>query len=119
MIEDLSDVVGQFATGSYVVTRRTTTIVNGRRSVSGSPTTVTITGSVQPVDGDKVKALPEGVRLEDTLVLYTPTALQIGGSTTLEPDVVAANGGNYRLLSRLEWAAAGGYYKYLMAKVRE
>lgn len=84
-------------TGRYTVTRHGSGAwVDGRWTHSGTPITLTIDGCVQPVDERQMQMLPEGVRQDVTLRLYTPSRLLTGDQSTEVPaDRIAIDGETY------------------------
>lgn len=89
----LSNVIGRFQTGTYVVTRTATgTTVNGRYT-PGAASTFNVDAVVQPLDPRTVTPLPEGVRSEDVRLVHlygtTPMRTSDGG---LEADYVTIGG---------------------------
>lgn len=92
----------------------------GRRRVTGttfanegvaSPTygpAVDIDACVQPSSPDIVKTLPEGVRIEDTVMVFTACGtLQEGDQTGKASDVLIVDGKSYRLIQLEDWEANG------------
>lgn len=97
----------KFPTGSYEVTRTETGEYTQGRYASGGTSTFPIVADVQDVTGRVLHDMPEGMRAEDTKVLYTITELR-GLYPTLpaasgpdvpgnEPDVILIEGERYRV----------------------
>jgi hypothetical protein len=84
----LSSVIARFAThASLSVTRRAAPAVTDGVATPGATSIVTLTNPcVQPADGANLKTAPEGHRLEDLLVIYTPTRLL---ATAGRPDTIS------------------------------
>jgi hypothetical protein len=72
----LQGVIAFFNTGTYVVTREGEGDYVLGRWESGAQTTFSIQASVQPMSGNELKDLPEGVRTEETRILWTLTQLR-------------------------------------------
>jgi hypothetical protein len=119
LIADLSSAITRLASGLYTITRRTTTIVNGRRQLGNPTTFANVPCSVQPTDGPMVKQVPEGVRLEDTKVVFTAFHMQLAEGTDKEPDRIQLSEGPFMFIGQAEWDESGGFYKCLIQKVRE
>lgn len=85
------------ATGTYTVTRfGSGAWVDGRWTHSATPVTLTISGAVQPVDERQMQMLPEGVRQEVSLRIYTSSPLLTGDQSTNVPaDRIAIDGETY------------------------
>lgn len=88
-------------TGTYTVTRYGSGAwVDGRWTHSGTPVTLTITGSVQPVDERQMQMLPEGVRQDVSLRIYTTSPLRTGDqSTGIPADRIAIDGETYVVIA--------------------
>lgn len=99
----LNGAIGDHATGTYTVTRRT----GGTRDeetgdwVAGAAATFDIIASVQPV-GENLKDLPEGLSLDDMRMVYTETEL-IPVREGVEPDYIAILGKDYRVDKVSRW----------------
>lgn len=85
--------MASFATGSYTVTRRgRATTLRGRQQ-EPTTTTLTISGSITPAGGRDLERLPEGRYDNETRVLFTTTALYVGGQNeTYQTDQVTLDG---------------------------
>jgi hypothetical protein len=116
MIDDLTDlgaVLEDFAS-PYTVTRPGALDFDTTpgQAAEGSPSTLNITGVLQPVSGRDLQRLPEGFRTDTALVLYTETALQVLPA----PDLVAAQGATWQAETVETWGT-GGFYKVILRKV--
>lgn len=85
-----------FPTGEYTL-RRTAqgTRTNGHYE-SGAASTLTIVAGVQPVEGELLKDLPEGMRADETRVVFTTTELR-ALTDTEEPDHIEIDGALWRV----------------------
>lgn len=114
---DLSDVVLDLASGSYTVTRTTPGgYGTDGRFVPGTPSTLTIQASVQPARGQDLLLLPEGMRTEETLKVYSPTRLFTQGAGQ-DPDVITVAGITYKVMTAEQWGPDGAYWKILASKI--
>lgn len=90
----LLDSIADFSTGTYTVTRTPTGSYTLGRYTPGTPTTFTITASVQPFGGREIKVLPEGQFAEDVRVLFTATELFTMSPADV-PDTISIGSENY------------------------
>lgn len=72
----LPAVIAFFNTGTYVVTREGEGDYVLGRWEPGAETTFSIQASIQPLSGNELQDLPEGVRTEETRILWTTTQLR-------------------------------------------
>lgn len=96
-----------FPTGTYTVTRTEVGEYTQGRYTSGGTSTFSIVADVQDVSGRVLKDLPEGLRAEDTKVIYTVIELRglypirpaASGSDdpANEPDKIEIEGEMYRV----------------------
>lgn len=93
---DFSDVLAEFKTGTYTVTRRSArTLVKGRATLP-SNASVSISAAVQPLAGRDTQVLPEGVRASETITIYTDVEL-IAADSTHEADLISYKGDSYEV----------------------
>lgn len=83
-----------------------------------APTTFSIQASIQPVSGRDLLRLPEGLRTQQLVCIYTDTALQ----TALAPsgnqaDVVAYKGQDFECQTILDWSDSGDFFKVIAQKI--
>lgn len=86
-----------FPTGTYTVTRTAQGARVDGHYASGAATTFPIVANVQDVTGELLKDLPEGMRAEETRVVFTITELRSLADTT-EPDVITIDGYLWRVV---------------------
>jgi hypothetical protein len=114
---DMSGVVLDLMTGAYTVTRTTpATTGSDGRAVSGTPSTLGISASVQPLNGRDLLRLPEGMRTMELLKVYSPTQLFVQGAAQ-DPDTIAVDGIDYQVETAEQWGDSGNYWKMLVRKV--
>lgn len=99
---------------TLVVTRAATT---GKRVkgtwVPGSPSTLNIKASVQPLNANEVAALPEGRRSVGSMKLYTSTQLiGVDPATKQNPDIVTIDGFDYEVFQTKPWQNLGSLNHY-------
>lgn len=115
MVEDLSDVIAEIATGTYTVTRYTSPgYVNGRAQPAVA-STFGVLGCLQPLSGRQLDRLPENLRGREVMSLYCTVELKTGGEG-VQPDVVAADGATWQVQQVERWATLGNYYRVLLCK---
>ncbi len=88
--------------------------------VAPTPTTLTVQASVQPA-GANAKPRPEGIRVEDTKVVFSNTLLRVAQ----DPDGFVADrfdyeGLEFEVYDVQNWATGGQglYYRCMAARVR-
>ena len=78
-------------------------------------------GCVHPGTPEMIQLLPEEVRHEEFIAIYTDFALSLGadhGSTYTGPDRIHWNGETWRVVRVRDWAMFG-YYQGLAVKLNE
>lgn len=112
MIEDLSDVILELASGTYDVFRRTAPMPPYVRGVKqpAIETVFTATMSVQPASGLVVQRLPEGKRNRETITIFSPVELKTADSN-VEPDEVRIDGGIFEVESVKRYDLLAGYWE--------
>ena len=83
------------------------------RFVQGSAALTPIVASIQSPTPAQVMRMPEGLRTEDTVVVYTATPLLTGPKA----DRIVYGGQTYEVRSIFDWAANGDYVEALCVKV--
>ena len=112
---NLSRLVDRFATGTYTVTRTgaATSYTDGKRSAP-STSTFTAVASLQPMPGQELARLPEGLRDRDVRVFWTKVALQCGPG--VEPDRVAVGSDTWQVEECKDWTGLGNYFRSVIRK---
>ena len=89
------------------------------RYTEGTPTTLAITASVQPLRPDEMQLLPEGRRPEESFRLYTDTRLLTANrGTNKNADIVTIDGTRYEVLSCATWQNdIINHYKAIVSKI--
>lgn len=73
--------------------------------------------SVQPPTNEDLRRLPEGRSIDDVLVVFTRTMLQIGGpGTGYKPDLITIRGRLYEVEHLENWPALGREYWYAVVR---
>jgi len=111
---NLAHVVSRFGS-TYTVTRTSaaTSYSDGKRATP-STSTLSVTGVVQPVPGQELNRLPEGLRDRDVRVFWTTVALQ--GGSAVEPDRVAIGSDTWQVEECRDWTGLGNYFRSIIRK---
>ncbi len=118
---NISALIASFATGTYTVTRTARGTTTRGKTAAGTTSTLTITASVSPADGNDLMRLKEGQNAKETLTLFTATELYVGGQgSAYEADTVAIGSNSYEVTEVDTWndpVSGGTGYKCLLAVV--
>lgn len=108
----------QFESGITVKRYAAATLIKGVYQAV-TPTTFTITASIQPASGDEVMTLPEGDREKELLAVFTNTALRtIDQDTKTEADRITWEGSDYEVIKVSPWKmGALDHYECIVARV--
>lgn len=116
-IVDGGEMVNDFATGIYAVTRFDVgTYVDGVY-VAGSTSTLQVKALVMPAGGQELRKLPEGLQDVETFMVLSVTELKMDDTVSAPDRLVIPGRGTFELKKVEDWTAAGGFYKYLVQKV--
>lgn len=110
--------VRRLSTNTYVVTRSNpgSYDVNGR-AVAGSTTTLTIYASIQPLGGGELEYLPEGLRTDQVVAVWTDTRLQTTSvANATAADVIQYGTDTYEVKTVEDWSESGKIFKCLAVK---
>lgn len=91
------------------------TFVEGR-VVDNAATTFQIRASFQPSGGRDVKDLPEGLRADESRVLFTATELRGADFHDQLCDVVTGDGCDWSVHKVERWGAIAGYFKVTLVR---
>jgi len=90
--------------------------VKGRYSPGATSDTAGVTASVQPISGDELERLPEGIRSRRPAKIYTETELKQKDTTAgTPPDLIIWDSETWEVVS-VEKHAWGTYYKALIVR---
>lgn len=93
-------------------------VVNGRAVADPEEDRFKATGSLQALSQKDLLALPEGLRNQGTVKLYTQCELKTAdlkkGTT---PDKFVHNGVTYEVKTIDDWTPAGDYFKVIATRV--
>jgi hypothetical protein len=119
----VSDWVGDAINGCNPVTVTVTryavpVVVNGRRQALVVDSAFPIVASIQPLSGQDLKWLPEGLRTERTKKIYTQTELYtVEASASTVPDRLSYRGVDYLVNRKFDWEDTGDYFKFVITAV--
>lgn len=117
---NLAGLVNSFATGTYTVTRSTSTIVRGKRQID-TQSTFTIRASVSPETGLDLERKAEGHTDFVSRQLFTTTELTAGGQgADYEADKVTIDGVEWEVSKVATWKdPVSGGTAYRCVVIRE
>ena len=107
-----ADDIDALATGTYTVTRRAVATFAAGRAVAGATSTLTVTAAAVPATGRDLLRLPEGRRATETRIVFTTTALLVGGQGSAnDADLVGIDGRTWEV-QQVE--SFPGYYRAIV-----
>lgn len=113
MNRNLSSSVLRLSSETITVQRPAASSYNtdGILVAAGSPTTFSAQASVQPVPGNELKRLPEGLQTQELALFFTKTALMTADAANArKADVlVRLDGSTYEVQLVQAWGLSGGY----------
>lgn len=103
---------------TYTVERRTSTVNATGDYVEGTPVTFSVAGSLQPVAGDMVERMPEGMRTKAAAVLFTETDLQGSLNGYAGDRLTYSADKTFEVLGEIDWMdPVGGFSVYALERV--
>lgn len=115
-IVDGGELVDEFATGTYQVTREAVgTHVQGAY-VKGAQSTFTIKALIIPAAGQELLKLPEGERSKETFRVLSVSELK-SDQDVGDPDRIDLPRGTFEVKVIEDFTAAAGFYRYLVQRV--
>lgn len=115
-MDDMSDVVESMFTDFYTVTRRSPSAYVAGRLQPATTSTLTISACVQPIAGIDLQRLPEGMRIDGALSLWTTTPLFTKGAAQ-DPDQMVVEGETFEVATVEPWGVVGNYYKAVLQRM--
>ena len=112
----MSDVVEDMFTDTYTVTRRSPSAYVAGRLQPATTSALTISACVQPIAGIDLQRLPEGMRVDGALSLWTTTPLFTKGPLQ-DPDFVDVEGETFEVATVEPWGMVGNYYKAILQRM--
>jgi hypothetical protein len=102
---------------SFCVERRAKgQLVNGRH-VRAEATTFNAEGAIQNSDADTIAMLPEGVRKDASITIWTTTQLRTAEDDVAEADRVTARGVVWEVHQVKTWEREGNFFRAVCVKV--
>lgn len=102
--------------GPYTVTRTTNGALVKGKAGAGTPSSFSVTGSLQAVNGRELQALPESFRADEVRVLYTLTELRTV-SDTHQADKLTIDGEPWLVIRVEKFPAFGDtHYRVYVAR---
>ena len=106
----MSTPIGHFLNGEYEVTRSTGGYYKDGYYVENEPETITIIGSLQPLNPREDKMPEEGERLKQMFKFYsTEPLLTLNTKSLAESDVVTINGDTFKVVAVEKWSNEFGF----------
>lgn len=122
-LADMSDCILQCRIPIDLIRRRSAPVTMGRVGETTEEVICPI-ASVQMSTGDDLLMLPEGMRTEEAITVYTIDKLYPGNAPdpndpqqTIYPDRICYSGETYEVKNVENWKAQGNYYKSIAVKV--
>lgn len=111
-MDDLSGAIREIGGADYTVTRGSSTMVGGY-PVAGAGSSFTVCAVEQPLTGDELARLPEGLRTRGVrgLVCDQPLLTEASGVA----DVVTIDGVEYEVQTSKPWTM-GNFYEVVVAR---
>lgn len=120
--------LNRLATGTYTVSRTgigdfgegLPTELPMADGIARAPTATTfpIRASIQPVSGRDLLRLPEAMRTEQLISIWTATPLQTASAPSGNyPDVVTYMGLSFECQTVLDWSESGDFFKVIAQKI--
>lgn len=100
-VSDAIDCLGE----PVSITRKTEGTYSGGFYTPGGESTSTIVASVQPLTGREIELVPEALRNESTVRIYSKAELS-------NQDVMTWRGRTYEVQVNYDWHPTGNYFKY-------
>lgn len=110
-------IIARNLTGTYSVARYGAGTWTTGVFAKGSPTTVSVPGTVQPISGREFQAVPEGRRANEVRVIFTAVALQTEGPSN-SADVVTVDGETWEVFHVEKHVGRGTtHYRSLISRM--
>lgn len=87
------------------------TIDNGY-AIPGSPTTLTVRGTIQPLSGEEIRNLPPGQNSVDWRSVWCTSAVQMRDQLTIDGEL-------FTIQQIDDWAVDGSYFRARAVRVRD
>lgn len=115
---DLSFAVNSLAFSTLSVTRFAGSYDSSGVWSQSSSSTIAGQASVQPLNGEDLKRVPESYRTESMVKLWFNQELETAGEGTATPgDRFAWQSDIYEVQGKADWSSIGNYFEYYARKV--
>jgi len=115
---DLIGAIDEVAVTVEVTRFLGTSVVKGRAAEPPVEKRIKIRASVQPTGEKDLKLLPEGMRNQDTIKLFTDTELfTVRRSECRTPDRLSYRGNVYQVELVDDWKDLGDYFRVIAVRV--
>lgn len=116
-LDGLADAILDCAVSLDVTRFYAPEVRNGRVQSAPRESVIKIKGSIQPVKGKELQALPEGMRVQGVVKLFTQTELfTVRTSECKLPDQVLYRGVMYLVSDVEDWHDLGNFYRALLLR---
>lgn len=117
-LNDLSDAIREFAETITVTRTLAPSVVYGRVQDAPQQTRFAVSASVQPLPSKELLLLPEGMRNQGTVAVFTKEKLRtVDVSAAKIPDTFEWHGATYQIAQTSDWSIAGNYTKYIATRM--
>lgn len=106
----LVDVIADFKTGVYEVTRKAATTYVRGIATEGATTTFQAEAMVAPLTGRELVRLPEGERANERRLFLTPVELRVSTDAGAS-DRVSIGGESWEVEDVEDWRELAGFYR--------
>jgi hypothetical protein len=115
---DLSEVIDEFTVNVPVTRFAPTATVKGRLQEPTPETTFRMAACIQPMTEKELQILPEGLRNQDAVKIYTTTKLRVvDQAQSLIPDRFDYEGATYQVALVDSWHDLGNFYRAVATRV--
>lgn len=116
-LNDLSDAVFETAVWIDVTRYYPPEVARGRVQSAPREQALRVRASVQPMAAKEIQFLPEGMRNQGTVAVYTKAELFTLKTSECDlPDQFDYRGVRYEVYSVEDWLDLGGYYKVIAVR---
>lgn len=114
---DMTDCIDLCSVSATVIRYTKSPIIKGRTQPPNK-NIFKITASIQPMTSKDLKTLPEGMKNEGTIKIYTNVKLNtVETSDCKIPDEIFYNNIRYQISKSDDWYDLGKYYKYIASRI--
>jgi hypothetical protein len=89
-----------------ITIRRPTVTLDAEGESSAAYQDIPAIAGVQPAGQDEVRMVPEGIRIDDAIAVWSATEMRAGGDG-VDSDTIVWKGKSYRVVAREPWMGNG------------